>query len=662
MAQTGRSRSVAGCDRAQARTGCAFQLVFPVSGRHAVRGSSAQSVAAAAIGESAVEGRAIHAAEPASDACHEAHGAGRRLDRGWRKRMPDPDRLARTVPGFGAISAAAVDRGGEPASSRIRARASNSRPGAGLWAIAAFSDDEAREQWSDPFARRAAAAGRFADLAASAPAAGAARRPRLSGDPKELAAPAESSGEPAWWMLSLFHPADHDAIDWQRGDYSLTTRGGRDRKPGGWGEAKKPTRMVAEGSVIVALDAAARRGDERRARGFSASGVSIRLRAGRGNSAGASGGGHEISHHVPHADADRRRPKTRAHRLHGVEGSRQRARPAADFPAARQRAAPGGYLAQLKKADRLDFASWGGFAQNFAGRRIPFEHASAIPRWEKARAGKSVHPDVRRVPWRPLCARDAIKGALRTGAVSDRWTEATMRDLAGASWCEDRVPRYPPCKAEEAVLGGAGSSRMRRSRPAIPARYSSGMKVYLLRVSTLVARGGGKYELGWKSRTRLRTIRGDRGQHADFRRNGIAGNQLRGRLAGRSVSDRAKLFQASNRYAAGSDLAHHKAYAEGRAFTSRARLRSWRSASPRSPVARTHACCRSAGAAGLLGKSAYLETAGRILSENSASNPDLSTGYPDRLAVSQDAPSGIRGQSTGELPWIRELLEVIVNE
>jgi len=34
-----------------------------------------------------------------------------------------------------------------------------------------------------------------------------------------------------------------------------------------------------------------------------------------------------------------------------------------------------GYLAQLKKSDKLEFASWGGFAQNFAGRRIPFEIA-----------------------------------------------------------------------------------------------------------------------------------------------------------------------------------------------------------------------------------------------------------------------------------------------
>src|ERR1700674_2659655 len=49
-----------------------------------------------------------------------------------------------------------------------------------------------------------------------------------------------------------------------------------------------------------------------------------------------------------------------------------------------------GYLSQLKKAETLDFASWGGFAQNFAGRRIPFEHASSSGYWERARA-ESLH-------------------------------------------------------------------------------------------------------------------------------------------------------------------------------------------------------------------------------------------------------------------------------
>src|SRR6195952_4856556 len=41
-----------------------------------------------------------------------------------------------------------------------------------------------------------------------------------------------------------------------------------------------------------------------------------------------------------------------------------------------------GYLTQIKKATKLDFASWGGFAQNYAGRRIPFESAASSKYWE----------------------------------------------------------------------------------------------------------------------------------------------------------------------------------------------------------------------------------------------------------------------------------------
>jgi CRISPR/Cas system CSM-associated protein Csm4 (group 5 of RAMP superfamily) len=56
----------------------------------------------------------------------------------------------------------------------------------------------------------------------------------------------------ASWLLSLFHPATSDSVDWQQGDYQLTTRGGRIESSAGWGEPKKLTRMVAEGSVLVA--------------------------------------------------------------------------------------------------------------------------------------------------------------------------------------------------------------------------------------------------------------------------------------------------------------------------------------------------------------------------------------------------------------------------
>src|ERR1700709_368353 len=43
-----------------------------------------------------------------------------------------------------------------------------------------------------------------------------------------------------------------------------------------------------------------------------------------------------------------------------------------------------GYLSQLQKATKLDFASWGGFAQNFSQRRIPFEHAESTSIWNAA--------------------------------------------------------------------------------------------------------------------------------------------------------------------------------------------------------------------------------------------------------------------------------------
>ena len=49
-----------------------------------------------------------------------------------------------------------------------------------------------------------------------------------------------------------------------------------------------------------------------------------------------------------------------------------------------------GYLTQLKTAEKLDFASWGGFAQNFAGRRIAFENAAYSAFWNRAQ-GESLH-------------------------------------------------------------------------------------------------------------------------------------------------------------------------------------------------------------------------------------------------------------------------------
>lgn len=55
----------------------------------------------------------------------------------------------------------------------------------------------------------------------------------------------------SWWLLSLFSPHATDQIDWTKGDYALTVRGGWTDSPQGSGP-KRQLRMVEEGSVLSA--------------------------------------------------------------------------------------------------------------------------------------------------------------------------------------------------------------------------------------------------------------------------------------------------------------------------------------------------------------------------------------------------------------------------
>ncbi len=120
-------------------------------------------------------------------------------------------------------------------------------PNAGLWMVAAFRDDESADRWKGPVR---SALRLLADSGFGGERSNGWGRADIAISDREmpLLPLPEAAGETAWWMLSLFHPASSDAVDWQRGSYSLTTRGGRVEHRG---DAKKPTRMVAEGSVIV---------------------------------------------------------------------------------------------------------------------------------------------------------------------------------------------------------------------------------------------------------------------------------------------------------------------------------------------------------------------------------------------------------------------------
>jgi len=162
-----------------------------------------------------------------------------------------------------------------------------------------------------------------------------------------------------------------------------------------------------------------------------------------------------------------------------------------------------GYLSQLKKAEKLDFASWGGFAQNYAGRRIPFEHPSSTQYWERTHAEHLFIPTFSTGPSGPYLPGTAIKGAFRTGVVHGRVTARMLTDLAERGASEGRLPRHPANSVEESALGPSGADPLRvisaYDSKSVPANT---FKIYLLRTSTLEARGGSKFEVAWKQTPR----------------------------------------------------------------------------------------------------------------------------------------------------------------
>ncbi len=153
-----------------------------------------------------------------------------------------------------------------------------------------------------------------------------------------------------------------------------------------------------------------------------------------------------------------------------------------------------GYLAQLRKATKLDFASWGGFAQNFSQRRIPFEDSSATAVWNTAPSESLFIPTFASAYRGPYLPASALKGALRTGFVFSRWSAGTMERLA-ASREGDRLPR----RASESAENASGVSQIRLFSAAdsdpVPA---SAFKIYTTRVASLDIRQNGQPQLVWK--------------------------------------------------------------------------------------------------------------------------------------------------------------------
>jgi CRISPR-associated protein Csm5 len=331
-----------------------------------------------------------------------------------------------------------------------------------------------------------------------------------------------------------------------------------------------------------------------------------------------------------------------------------------------------GYLAQLKRATKLDFASWGGFAQNFAHRRIPFEHAAYSAYWNRA-IGESLNiPTFAAGPSGPYLPGSAIKGALRTGMLFAGLKDGILHDLT-TRLRADRPSRRPAEPAEEQIIGTGGNSRTRffSAADSNPVDYSR-FKIYLLRIGVLVGRGQGQYALGWKQSPRG-AADGRRPEDstpifAEMAPPGCTfeGNweekgffdapEIRRALGWRESVNRASVFESVNNYAAAL-LALHKDYAARTGLQPfsktldeiEARLAEARSSG---------ACVLSLGwGTGLIGKSAWLDTANedyrQILKSISVYNSALASGMPfpktRHIVFLNDQPSSLPGWARLEI-------------
>jgi CRISPR type III-A-associated RAMP protein Csm4 len=181
---------------------------------------------------------------------------------------------------------AAVDRL-SGASDRHATACLEFRPGAGLWAIASFADEEQQARWSG---RVKAALRVLADSGFGGERSrgwGRSEQPEFvdgampdlilprevpaeakpdeappetpSGEVEQPAEPPSPAPQPPspdpgtrHWLLSLFSPSAADAVEWDKGNYAVVSRGGRIESPAAYGDLKKQLNMVCEGSVLVA--------------------------------------------------------------------------------------------------------------------------------------------------------------------------------------------------------------------------------------------------------------------------------------------------------------------------------------------------------------------------------------------------------------------------
>ena len=309
------------------------------------------------------------------------------------------------------------------------------------------------------------------DSAASGRAAGAARRCRRSREGicrsslsrQRRSCRRRDGRRPAGGCCRCFIRAANDAVDWQRGNYALTTRGGRVESDAGWGDTKKPTRMIAEGSVLVASA-------EPRGAATDVAPEDFRIRCIAPDSRWrfrfrsmlrSVRGGRVMKYRVTCltptlvGDGQKLAPIDYMVWKDHVNVLDQRR----IFQAAGQGSAPGRVSGAVEEGRQAGFRVLGRIRAEFR-RTAHSVRTSERDSVLGARARReSVHPDICGFARRSVSAgdRDQRRAAHRRGVRSlDRGDHARLRR---ARWRRTVLPRNPAAKAEDAVLGGPGQNR-----------------------------------------------------------------------------------------------------------------------------------------------------------------------------------------------------------
>ena len=329
-----------------------------------------------------------------------------------------------------------------------------------------------------------------------------------------------------------------------------------------------------------------------------------------------------------------------------------------------------GYLIQLRRATKLDFASWGGFAQNFSQRRIPFERPELTPIWNSAPPESLFIPTFAARPAGTYMPASALKGALRTGLVFSRWSSQTMDRIASAL-DGDRLPR----RVSESTEATVGASQIKvlslADSETIPV---SALRIYLTRIASLDTKQAGRPQLAWKIAGRGSvpaqrmaestpafaemaapgtTFAGDWHERSFFEN-----SELTRALGWRSVPELKTFVDAANSYAS-AQLAAHAQYADltglAHLHSTVEKLKSDLANVGNSPFA----CLLSLGwGGGFISKAAFLETNQAAYRKILKSVPAVGGGLRENLPFPKTRRIVFVGGQPSALPgWVRVQFE-----